>query len=64
MLALSQSAKLNGHNPYAYPKDVLPRLPKKRIYLVGQRFFTRLTRLCELNRRLWQAAQHRFQSAY
>ncbi|WP_201501163.1 transposase domain-containing protein, partial [Klebsiella pneumoniae] len=27
VMSLIQSAKLNGHDPYAYLKDVLTRLP-------------------------------------
>jgi hypothetical protein len=26
-MSLIQSAKLNGHDPYSYPEDVLERLP-------------------------------------
>jgi hypothetical protein len=29
-MSLTQSARLNGHDPYAYQKDVLTRLPKQR----------------------------------
>ena len=29
-MSLIQSAKLNGHDPYAYLKDVLTRLPTHR----------------------------------
>ncbi len=29
-MSLIQSAKLNGHDPYAYLKDVLERLPTQR----------------------------------
>ena len=29
-MSLIQSAKLNGHNPYAYLKDVLARLPTQK----------------------------------
>ena len=29
-MSLIQSARLNGHNPYAYLKDVLTRLPTQR----------------------------------
>ena len=29
-MSLIQSAKLNGHDPYAYLKDVLTRLPTQR----------------------------------
>lgn len=30
IVSLIQSAKLNGHDPYAYLKDVLERLPRQR----------------------------------
>jgi transposase len=30
LMSLIQSAKLNGHDPYAYLKDVLTRLPTQR----------------------------------
>lgn len=30
LMSLMQSAKLNGHDPYAYLKDVLTRLPTQR----------------------------------
>jgi transposase len=30
VMSLIQSAKLNGHDPYAYLKDVLARLPTQR----------------------------------
>ena len=30
IVSLIQSAKLNGHDPYAYLKDVLERLPTQR----------------------------------
>jgi transposase len=29
VMSLIQSAKLNGHDPYAYLKDVLERLPSR-----------------------------------
>ena len=29
-MTLMQSAKLNGHDPYAYLKDVLTRLPTQK----------------------------------
>jgi transposase len=29
-MSLIQSAKMNGHDPYAYLKDVLMRLPTQR----------------------------------
>ena len=34
--SLIQSAKLNGHDPYAYLKDVLHRLPTQRASEIGQ----------------------------
>ena len=30
IMSLIQSAKLNGHDPYAYLKDVLSRLPSHK----------------------------------
>ena len=30
MMSLIQSAKINGHDPYAYMKDALTRLPTRR----------------------------------
>lgn len=30
IMSLIQSAKLNGHDPYAYLKDILQRLPTQR----------------------------------
>ena len=30
MMTLIQSARLNGHNPYVYLKDVLMRLPTQK----------------------------------
>jgi hypothetical protein len=34
--SLIQSAKLNGHDPYVYLKDVLQRLPTQRAGEIGQ----------------------------
>jgi len=34
--SLIQTAKLNGHGPYAYLKDVLQRLPTQRASEIGQ----------------------------
>lgn len=34
--SLIQSAKLNGHDPYAYLKDVLERLPTQRNKDIGE----------------------------
>lgn len=36
MMSLIQSARMNGHDPYAYLKDVLARLPTQRVSEVGQ----------------------------
>ena len=36
VMSLIQSAKLNGHDPYAYLKDVLTRLPTQRASRVGE----------------------------
>ncbi len=30
-MSLIQSARMNGHDPYAYLKDVLTRLPMQRV---------------------------------
>jgi len=34
-MSLIQSAKLNGHDPYAYLKDALTRLPTQRNSMIG-----------------------------
>ncbi len=36
VMSLIQSAKLNGHNPYAYLKDVLQRLPTHKNHLIAE----------------------------
>lgn len=36
IMSLIQSAKLNGHDPYAYLKDVLTRLPTQRNSMIAQ----------------------------
>ena len=36
VMSLIQSAKLNGHDPYAYLKDVLTRLPTQKASQVGE----------------------------
>ncbi len=36
VMSLIQSARLNGHDPYAYLKDVLQRLPTHKNHLIGQ----------------------------
>ena len=36
VISLIQSAKLNGHDPYAYLKDVLTRLPTQRASQIGE----------------------------
>ncbi|EGH98776.1 hypothetical protein ALP22_200071 [Pseudomonas coronafaciens pv. porri] len=35
-MSLIQSARLNGHDPYAYLKDVLTRLPTQRASEIDQ----------------------------
>ncbi|CRM68118.1 hypothetical protein [Pseudomonas sp. 58 R 3] len=35
-MSLIQSARLNGHDPYAYLKDVLTRLPTQRASEIEQ----------------------------
>ena len=36
IMSLIQSAKLNGHEPYAYLKDVLARLPTQKASEIGE----------------------------
>ncbi|MBB3063477.1 hypothetical protein FHS09_004335 [Microbulbifer rhizosphaerae] len=36
IMSLIQSAKLNGHDPYAYLKDVMQRLPTQRASAIGE----------------------------
>lgn len=36
IMSLIQSAKLNGHEPYAYLKDVLTRLPKQKASAIDE----------------------------
>ena len=36
IMSLIQSAKLNGHDPYAYLKDVLQRLPTQRAGAINE----------------------------
>jgi transposase len=36
VMSLIQSARLNGHDPYAYLKDVLERLPTQRASRIGE----------------------------
>ncbi len=36
VMSLIQSAKLNGHEPYAYLKDVLARLPTQKASVIGE----------------------------
>ncbi|MBS7661585.1 IS66 family transposase [Pseudomonas lalucatii] len=36
IMSLIQSARMNGHDPYAYLKDVLTRLPTQRAIEIGQ----------------------------
>lgn len=35
-MSLIQSARMSGHNPYAYLKDVLTQLPTQRASEIGQ----------------------------
>ena len=35
-MSLIQSAKINGHDPYAYLKDVLLRLPTQKASAVSE----------------------------
>jgi len=36
IMSLIQSARMNGHDPYAYLKDVLTRLPAQRASEIDQ----------------------------
>lgn len=36
VMGLIQSARLNGHDPYAYLKDVLQRLPTHKNHLIAE----------------------------
>jgi hypothetical protein len=36
IMSLIQSAKLNGHDPHAYLKDVMERLPTQRTNKIGE----------------------------
>jgi len=36
IMSLIQTAKLNGHDPYAYLKDILQRLPTHRASGIGE----------------------------
>ena len=36
IMSLIQSARMNGHDPYAYLKDVLTRLPTQRASAIEQ----------------------------
>src|ERR1700683_2450984 len=38
VMSLIQSAKLDGHDPYRYLKDVLERLPAQRVSRLGDLF--------------------------
>ena len=35
-MSLIQSARLNGHDPYAYLKDVLQRLPTHKNHFIAE----------------------------
>ena len=35
-MSLIQSARMNGHDPYAYLRDVMAHLPKQRASQIGE----------------------------
>ena len=35
-MSLIQSARMNGHDPYAYLRDVMARLPMQRASQIGE----------------------------
>ena len=35
-MSLIQSARMNGHDPYAYLKDILTRLPTHKASRIGE----------------------------
>ena len=35
-MSLIQAARMNGHDPYAYPRDVMARLPTQRASQIGE----------------------------
>jgi hypothetical protein len=35
-MSLIQSARMNGHDPYAYLRDVMAQLPKQRASQIGE----------------------------
>ncbi len=39
VMSLIQSARMNGHDPYAYLKDILSRLPTHKARSLGGRRF-------------------------
>ena len=47
VMSLIQSARLNGHDPYAYLKDVLTRLPTQRASLIHELLPHRWMPLCQ-----------------
>jgi hypothetical protein len=36
VMSLIQSARMNGHDPYAYLRDVMARLPMQRASQIGE----------------------------
>lgn len=36
VMSLIQSARMNGHDPYAYLRDVMAHLPKQRASQIGE----------------------------
>jgi transposase len=36
VMSLIQSARMNGHDPYAYLRDVMTRLPMQRASQIGE----------------------------
>ena len=36
IMSLIQSARMNGHDPYAYQRDVMARLPMQRASQIGE----------------------------
>jgi hypothetical protein len=39
VMTFIQTAKLNGHDPYAYPKDVLTKLPTQKNNTIEELLF-------------------------
>jgi hypothetical protein len=49
IMSLIQSARLNGHDPYAYLKDVLTRLPTQRASEITELLLHKWTSIQSLN---------------